>query len=64
MLEDQIFSFLRQIHKITYCTLIYKNRAKNRAVWNSKIAARFFGANFSFSGKNRAARFFFRAVRF
>ena len=63
MLGDQIFSFLSQIHKITYCTLIYKNRAKNRAVWNSKIApkiaARFLEQICHFLGKIAPRDFFF-----
>ena len=63
MLGDLIFSFLRQIPKITYCTLIYKNRAKNRAVLNSKIApkiaARFSAPIFYFLGKIAPRDFFF-----
>ena len=68
MLGYQIFSFSKQISKITYCTLIYKNRAKNRAVWNSKIApkiaARFLAPIFHFLGKIAPRDFFFARCDF
>ena len=64
MVADQIFSFLRQIPKITYCTLTYKNRA----VWNSKtapkIAARFLAPIFHFLGKIAPRDFFFARCDF
>ena len=54
--------------KITYCTLIYKNRAKNRAVLNSKIApkiaARILARIFHFLGKIAARDFFSRGAIF